>query len=122
MANRITKKLISTAFGLLAVSSASAATNLVVIGNPSTQSAHGHFFNRYGLPWQVQLLPLFILMVGIFHLFYPRTCWWFKWGWRFADSEPSELWLFCERAGGVIAIGFAIFICLAVNGIVTLPK
>ena len=116
------KKLMATAFGLLAVGSASAATNLIVIGHADTPSPLGHFFNHYGIPWKVYLVPLIVFAIGIFHFFCPRACWYFKWGWRFADSEPSNLWLFFERAGGILIMGFAIFLLLAFSGIIQLPN
>ena len=99
--------------GLLAAGSASAATNLIVIGNQSPSQFP--LFGAMSISSQANLVVLIGLVIGLVHLFFPRVCWWFKWGWRFANSEPSALWLFFERAGGVIILAAAVFAFYLIN-------
>jgi hypothetical protein len=103
--------------GEMVATSMRAADSLVLKGGSGQRS--GGFTP---VPWQIDLVPLVILLVGVGHLFWPRVAWWFKWGWRFQDSEPSTLWLFCERLGGVFIIAIAVGLFLVMNGVVHLPS
>jgi hypothetical protein len=99
--------------GLLAAGSASAVTNIIVIGDSRPPMAHTYF--GPSINYANIALILFFFLIGMFHLFFPRVCWWFKWGWRFADSEPSALWLFFERAGGVVIIAITLLVVYLMN-------
>ena len=99
------------------VTTARAADSLVLKGDGGHPSS-----GITPVPWQFDLVPLAILLVGLGHLFYPRVAWYFKWGWRFQDSEPSALWLFCERLGGGFIIAVAVGLFLVINGVIRLPS
>jgi hypothetical protein len=112
-----TKKWLFTFVAALPMSQpASAATNLILTGGATTQASP--VFTGSSVPWQANFIPLAVLMVGLAHLFYPRMGWWLKYGWKFGDSvEPSALWLFFERLGGILIIGAAGLLFCAIHGI-----
>jgi hypothetical protein len=92
-----------------------AVDNLIIIGHGSTPPSRA--FGSQPPSWLPYLIPLIFLLAGLVHLFYPRVGWWFKYGWRFGGSvEPSSLWLFFERLGGVILIGVSVLLFIAVSG------
>jgi hypothetical protein len=103
----------------LAPAAASAAESLIYNGHASENTKVFH-----AGPWQANLVPLVILIIGLGHLLYPRVAWWFKWGWRFQDPpEPSTLWLFGERLGGAVTIIVAVILFGVINGVqIPLPK
>ena len=111
------RRLSLISIGVLVGQSALAMTNLVLVGNNSQQTKH--FFGNQPVPWQANIVPLFILIIGIVHLFYPRVGWWLKYGWQFSGSvDPSALWLFFERVGGIFIIGMAVFVFCMINGFI----
>jgi hypothetical protein len=114
------KKLAAILAGVFGSHTLFAVTNLILIGNGNTQSSR--CFHGQLVPWQANLIPLVILIAGVVHLFCPRMCWYFKWGWRFGGSvEPSAIWLFFERLGGVFITVIAVYIFLMINGLLILP-
>lgn len=62
------------------------------------------------IEWKNPLPSLLLLGVGIFALASPRSVWYLEYGWHYKDAEPSELALFANRAGGVVAIIAAVII------------
>lgn len=50
------------------------------------------------------LVGLLLLGIGIFNTASPRTGWYWSYGWRFKDAEPSEAALLAGRLGGVVCI------------------
>ena len=95
-----------------------AATNLIYVGDGKPSPVH--VSSGQSVPWQANLVPLCILLVGLGHLFYPRVAWWFKYGWKFSgDIGPSALWLFCERLGGFAAVVVAVVIFGAMHGMLS---
>ena len=110
-------RTLPTLSALAIVTTAQAADSLVLKGDGGQHSS-----GFTPVAWQIDLVPLVILIVGLGHLFYPRVAWYFKWGWRFQDSEPSALWLFCERLGGGFIIAVALGLFLVINGVIRLPS
>ena len=93
--------------GLLSSQFAFAVTNLVIIGrgNAPTNTS----FGDRPPPWLPYVIPSIFLVAGLVNIIFPRFGWWLKWGWQFKDApEPSGLWIFGERCGGVILIVIAI--------------
>ncbi len=58
-------------------------------------------------------LGMILILLGVFHAVSPHTMWYLSYGWRFKDAEPSDLALFAERAGGIVAIVAGV-VCLFV--------
>lgn len=58
-------------------------------------------------------LGLILILLGAVHAIRPQTMWYLSYGWRFKDAEPSDLALFAERAGGIVAIVAGV-VCLFV--------
>jgi len=44
----------------------------------------------------------FLILIGLFNIFFPRAAWYLEIGWRIKDSEPSEGALIFHRVIGVI--------------------
>lgn len=63
-------------------------------------------------PAKNMLPELFLLGVGAIDLAFPRAVWYLGGGWRYKDSEPSDLALCCNRAGGAFAIVIAVLMIL----------
>jgi len=59
------------------------------------------------------LIPWGILFICLLHVFFPRMFWFFSRGWMFrGDVEPSSMWLFFTRLGGVVGtiiFGYVIY-------------
>ncbi len=57
-------------------------------------------------------LGLFLCVVGAFNLFCPQLAWYWEFGWKFRDTEPSGLYLGFIRFGGGVAalIGIIMFL------------
>ncbi|MBO8156542.1 MAG: hypothetical protein H0Z32_08790 [Bacillaceae bacterium] len=53
-----------------------------------------------------------LIAVGVFHIAKPETIWYLKEGWKFEDTEPSDLYLELSRLFGVFLIVVAMFILL----------
>lgn len=58
-------------------------------------------------------LGLILILLGAVHAISPHTMWYLSYGWHFKDAEPSDLALFAERAGGIVAIVAGV-VCLFV--------
>lgn len=93
-----------------------AATNFIMVGGGSTQPNPAS--HRSIAPWQVQGVVGVVMALGLVHMLFPRVGWWFKYGWQFRDApEPSGLWLFFARLGGLlIVVVTGLFLC-RMNGI-----
>jgi hypothetical protein len=94
-----------------------AVTNLIIIGHPSSQPAPPLNFRGLNL---VPYVPSLVMAVGgLIHLFYPGFIWKLKMfgqRWEFADSaEPSDLWLFFTRLGGIFLIGLSVWLAITVH-------
>jgi len=50
------------------------------------------------------VFALLAMVVGGFSVASPRTAWYWSYGWRYKNAEPSDLALGAGRIGGVIAI------------------
>jgi len=50
------------------------------------------------------LLAIFLLAVGAWNTFVPRSAWYLSYGWRFRDAEPSDAALTAHIIGGVVAL------------------
>ncbi len=50
------------------------------------------------------LLAIFLLAVGAWYTFAPRSAWYLSYGWRFRDAEPSDAALAVQVCGGVVAL------------------
>ena len=48
------------------------------------------------------LLGIFLLAVGAWNTFAPRMAWYFSYGWRFRNAEPSDAALAFQSIGGVV--------------------
>ena len=48
------------------------------------------------------LLGIFLLAVGAWNTFAPRMAWYFSYGWRFRNAEPSDAALAFQGVGGVV--------------------
>ncbi|HHV45910.1 MAG TPA: hypothetical protein GXX53_03230 [Tissierellia bacterium] len=44
----------------------------------------------------------FLILIGLFNIFFPRAAWYLEIGWKIKDSEPSEGALIFHRVIGVI--------------------
>ena len=57
-------------------------------------------------------LGLFLCGIGAFNLFCPQLAWYWEFGWKFRDAEPSDFYLgFIRFIGGVVAlIGIIMFL------------
>ena len=49
-------------------------------------------------------LGLLLILLGAVNVAGPRSMWYLSYGWRYKNAEPSDMALFAERTGGVIAI------------------
>ena len=45
-----------------------------------------------------------LCVLSVFSVASPHTAWYWSYGWRYKNAEPSDLALTAERIGGVIAI------------------
>ena len=95
--------------GLAAQVAEAQTTNLIVIGNSNTRIAQ----STATLPWQLQCVFGLMLILGLIQCFYPRVGWWLKFGWQFREApEPSMLWLFVTRLGGLfVALLMGYLLC-----------
>ncbi|MBE6961774.1 MAG: hypothetical protein E7445_04890 [Ruminococcaceae bacterium] len=50
------------------------------------------------------MLAIFLLAVGAWNTFVPRSAWYLSYGWRFRDAEPSDAALTAHIIGGVVAL------------------
>ena len=59
------------------------------------------------------IFALLAIAVGAFSAASPHTAWYWSYGWRYKDAEPSDLALSAERIGGMIAVvvGILLLIC-----------
>lgn len=55
-------------------------------------------------------LAIILLGIGIFNIISPYTAWYWQYGWRYKDAEPSDAALSTNRILGGVAIFFAIII------------
>jgi hypothetical protein len=111
------KNIFGGAFIFMA-SSGFAATNLVLAGGGTASSAKN--FGAQPPVWLSYLIPGIFLVAGLIQLFYPRIAWSLKMfasRWEFADPvEPSGLWIFCARIGGLILIGLSVWFFIILRG------
>lgn len=94
---------------------AMAVTNLIIIGQPASHPVPPLSFRALNL---VPYVPsLAVAVAGLIHLFYPGFLWKLKMlgkNWEFADSaEPSDLWLFFTRVGGVFLLGLSMWLAIS---------
>ena len=59
------------------------------------------------------LLGVFLLGLGAWNLFAPRSSWWLSWGWRFRGAEPSDLALGLYRLGGGVLAAAGVLCLIA---------
>ena len=59
------------------------------------------------------LLAIFLLAVGAWNVFAPRTAWYLSHGWRFRNAEPSDAALTIQIIGGVIVLLVGVVCLLA---------
>lgn len=59
------------------------------------------------------VFALLAIAIGAFSAASPRTAWYWSYGWRYKDAEPSDLALSAERVGGVIAIVVGVFLLIS---------
>jgi len=58
------------------------------------------------------------MAIGLVQVCFPRVGWWLKYGWQFRDApEPSGLWLFFARFGGLLIIVVTGVVLCRMNGI-----
>ncbi len=50
------------------------------------------------------VFALLAIAIGAFSAACPRAAWYWSYGWRYKNAEPSDLALSAERIGGVIAV------------------
>lgn len=101
-----------------------AVDDLIIVGHGNTPSTHVFSSPPQWLPY---LIPLIFFLAGIIQFFYPRISWrlkMFSRNWEFADPvEPSGLWLFFARVGGLVMIGFSVMLFITVHsGVSPIPK
>ena len=93
-----------------------AATNIILSGGGTQPSAAR--LHSVTAPWQAQLIAGLFIAVGLMYVFWPRVGWWLKVGWQFREApEPSGLWLFFARFGGLLIVLAASLVLCAMNGI-----
>ncbi len=47
---------------------------------------------------------ILLLGIGVFNMVSPHTAWYLEYGWRYKNSEPSDLVLGLNRTSGVVAV------------------
>ena len=103
---------------LVAGQSVLAVTNLTLVGGKSLYP--GNSFGNQPPTWLPYLFPAIFILAGIIHFLFPRLVWWLKMfgkNWEFDEpAEPSSLWLFFARLGGLVMIGFGVFLFTVEKG------
>ena len=64
----------------------------------------GNNYEETALFAEYLLFALLAIAVGAFSAAGPHTAWYWSYGWRYKNAEPSDLALSAERIGGVIAV------------------
>ena len=59
------------------------------------------------------VFALLAIAIGAFSAASPRTAWYWSYGWRYKDAEPSDRALSAERVGGAIAIVVGVFLLIS---------
>jgi hypothetical protein len=108
------KKMVWILSGCLTTFSALATDSLILTGGKSAYQANASDSALKSLaPY---LIPACLIIGGLVNLIFPRFGWWLKWGWQFKDPpDPSGLWLFGERLGGLLLIGIGIAVLYGFN-------
>lgn len=60
--------------------------------------------------WHPSLPGLLLILIGLWNVISPQSAWYFNYGWRFKDAEPSDEALSIGRFGGVVALFIGIVI------------
>jgi len=51
-----------------------------------------------------------LIVIGLWNVISPQSAWYFNYGWRFKDAEPSDEALSVGRFGGAVALFIGIVI------------
>jgi hypothetical protein len=94
-----------------------AMTNLVLVGG---QPIHASTTLGDRAPvWLPYLFPLIFFLAGVIQFFYPRIAWKLKMlgkRWEYdGEMEPSGLWLFFVRLGGLGMVGLSVLLLITVR-------
>jgi hypothetical protein len=93
-----------------------AMTNLVLVGG---QPMHTSTTGDQPPVWVPYLFPLIFFLAGVIQFFYPQVAWNLKMlgkRWEYGgDIEPSDLWLFFARLGGLGMVGLSVLLFITVR-------
>lgn len=54
-------------------------------------------------------MGVILILIGLFHIIFPKAAWFMEIGWKIKDGEPSDFYLIFSRAIGVILCIVGIF-------------